>query len=342
MKSSPRGGQRSTDARGFTLIEMLVVLGILAILVGLLLPAVQAAREAARRARCANNLGQIIRATHIFEAAHGGFPPAFHWVRSKALDGSHDGGVYSLQCLLLPHLEENSLYNSINFDLTASSPIYLEQFHQTWAVQAIGSYLCPSDPNLLSAPFASNSYRGCLGRGEATRHGAVYQYKDDGAFWTPRQGACPLAEFRDGLSNTIAFSEKPVGSGKFGTYHPFRDWNDLPWSGRDILTADDMLAACADLARRQPQAPQLDAGSSWMIPGGIYTYFYASAPPNTLVPDCGSRSPNAGHGIFAARSYHPGGVNAAMADGSVRWFASSVDTNLWRSLGTRAGGEPLP
>ena len=76
-----------------------------------------------------------------------------------------------------------------------------------------------------------------------------------------------------------------------------------------------------------------------MIPGAIYTYFYTSAPPNSRVPDCGMSAINDGLGIYAARSYHPGGVNAAMADGSIRWFTSGTNVTMWRSLGTRAGQE---
>jgi prepilin-type processing-associated H-X9-DG protein len=166
----------------------------------------------------------------------------------------------------------------------------------------------------------------------------VYVPINDGAFAAIDDGharVLRLSWFRDGLSNTLAFSEKPVGSGMTGSYDPFRDWVFRSWDD-GLLTMDQWIDACSQIV---PDDTRLDAGGSWMIPGAIYSHFFASAPPGTRIPDCGSTNPNMGIGVFAARSYHPGGVNAAMADGSVRWFSSATHVKTWRSLGTRAGGE---
>lgn len=327
--------------RGFTLIETLVAIGIIGILVGLILPAVQASREAARRTLCANNLGQLIRATQSFVASRGGFPPAQFWGRPFA-DNDHSVGIFSAHCALLPFLEQEDIYNSINFDLQSGSIGWLEVFQRTAATQVIQVFLCPSDSDTRSNPFAPVSYRACTGLGELRKvaDGALIPI-NDGAFAPIDDGHArilSLSSFRDGLSNTLAFSEKPVGSGTGGTYHPFRDWiNDQEWE-LETLTADQWVNVCSRIV---PDDMRLDAGASWMIPGAIYSHFRSSAPPNTRVPDCGSSAVDKGIGIFAARSYHPGGVNAAMADGSVRWFTSSTDVKTWRSLGTRAGGEVL-
>jgi len=329
--------------RGFTVIELLVVIGIIGILVGLLLPAVQSSREAARRALCANNLGQLIRATHSFEASRGGFPPAAFWGRPLALAPKDDMvGIFSLHCLLLPFLEQQNIYNNINFNLMSGSFVWLDAYQRTAATQTINTFLCPSDPYTRSKPFGANSYRACTGLGEMSKLAdGVYLPINDGAFAPIDDGnsrVLPLSSFRDGLSNTLAFSEKPVGSGINGSYQPFRDWVLRGWNG-GLLTADQWIDACSRIV---PDDTQLDAGGSWMIPGAIQSHFFASAPPDTLVPDCGSTAFNLGVGIFAARSYHPGGVNAAMADGSVRWFTSGTNIKTWRSLGTRAGGETVP
>jgi prepilin-type processing-associated H-X9-DG protein len=325
-----------------TLIEFLVVLGIIGLLAGLLLPAVQAAREAARRARCASNLGQLIHAAHSFETVNGGFPPSWTMGLPFAL-GDNMAGIYSVQVRLLPFLEQNVLYNSINFPLhTGTIPEELRFYHQTVAAQTIEVLLCPTDPNHGPRPFAPNSYRACTGFGARRKLATgVYTYsptEGEGAFaWLDRDGlflrTLPLSWITDGLSNTLAFSEKPIGSGPGGVYSPFRDWSS-EWF-EDALSPDDWIRVCSQLAT---PSPRLSAGGSWMLPGAIYTNFYASAPPNTLIPDCGFETYN-GTGLYSARSYHPGGVNAALADGSVRWFSSGTSVNVWRALGTRAGGE---
>lgn len=148
------------------------------------------------------------------------------------------------------------------------------------------------------------------------------------------------AEFSDGLSNTLAFSEKVIGSGpgtapKRGS--PFRDWNEhkLNWPRRG--TADQWRSACAaePIARAYWMT---DGGASWLLGGAAYTAFFVAGLPDDRIPDCGTMSME-GTGLFSARSYHPGGVNAAMSDGSVRWCPSSIDLAVWRGLGTRAGGE---
>ena len=145
----------------------------------------------------------------------------------------------------------------------------------------------------------------------------------------------PPVRTQDGLSNTLAFSEKPIGSGAGGKYSPFRDWVMVSWAGDP--GPGQWLTVCGQLSAADLVNAQFNEGATWMLPAPIYTTFYASAPPDSRVPDCGTSSD--GYGLSVARSYHPAGVNAAMADGSVRWFSSGINPQIWRALGTRTGGE---
>jgi prepilin-type N-terminal cleavage/methylation domain-containing protein/prepilin-type processing-associated H-X9-DG protein len=322
--------------QGFTLVEMLVVIGIIGVLIGLILPAVQAAREAARRAQCVKNLTQLILATHSFETANGGFPTSQFIGRPTIPRAPGTYGRYSLHCRLLPFLEQGNLYDSINFELRTGGLGGVGIFHPTVAAVKVAAFLCPSDSNSWKThPPAPNSYRACTGFHKRVQEPGGFRILNEGAFIPDihNRQVLGLSSFADGLSNTLAFSEKPIGSGTGVMYDPFRDWavvTDVAPEG-----PDDWKAACSHI---RDLDPSLGAGATWMLPGAIYTHFFASAPPNTPIPDCG-RWTFSGLGLFSARSYHPGGVNAAMADGSIRWFSSSTATATWRSLGTRAGGE---
>ena len=194
-------------------------------------------------------------------------------------------------------------------------------------LRTVRIFLCPSDPYGAVAQSGPNSYRANMGICELCAE------QGTGSFWTGRPGT--LAGITDGLANTLAFSEKAIGSPWGGPYSAFRDW--VPYVGVPVPNSGDQwLAACSRIANADNA--QFDAGKSWLLYGGVYSWFYVSASPNSRVADCGLRHAG-GTGIFAARSYHPGGVNASMADGSVRWYTSGTAPAVWRGLGTRSGGE---
>jgi len=318
--------RRIQARRGFTLIEMLVVIGVIAILTGLLLPAVQSAREAARRTRCLNNLKQMGLALHSYEGTWGGFPPAGLPYHLIGMGGR--GVLFSPHVMLLPHLEQGAIFNAINFHVPTMFESDLAGGNATIAARTIGVFLCPSDPRIDATPYGHNSYR--CNRGVCD----VCEDQDGGAFGFAGIGR--LAGFTDGLSQTIAFAEKSIGSGSNGRYSPSRDWLDAPQP--EPRTAESWVRLCSRPSITWGEG--LKGGGTWMLGGGYYTFFFVSVPPNSRIPDCGIDNTQ-GTGVFAARSYHPGGVNVAMGDGSVRWVGSAIDQAVWRSLGTRRGGEVI-
>lgn len=327
-----------TGVAGFTLIELLVVVGIIGLLAGLALPAVQSAREASRRAECINNLKQFMLAAHSFESVHGGFPPAG---TAHIAPGSRC--FASVHCNLLPHLDQSAVFNACNFQLLCATDASFPPENATVAALTIGGFTCPSDPYRRATPNGPTSYRANTGLGGVhyvSEVPIVIEDDSDGAFVYSAK-PLPLAAFKDGLSNTLAFSEKPIGSGESGGYSPHRDWvlSESSGGGKwSPWTPDSVVAYCSNLRPPLSSRFRFNSGRTWIIAGCVYTAFFASVPPNSPVPDCGSLHNN-GAGVYAARSYHRGGVNAAMADGSARWFSSSIETQVWRGLGTRNGGD---
>lgn len=319
--------------QGFTLIELLVTIGIVGLLASLLLGAAQAAREAARRARCANNLKQLGLAIHSYESAWGMFPPAPMSFKIPGQRPPYVGSYFSAQAAMLGQMEQVPLHNSINFSVPTGHLIDgLDGANVTAAGQVVDTFLCPSDWGTVPAPYGPCNYRANAGICGYCTTGI-----EDGAFTLA--GTAPAA-FVDGLSMTLAFSEKLVGGASPGAFSPNRDWINA--SGiHDHISVDAWFAYCSQRSFAGDQdGMSFDAGRSWMLGGTVYTEFLVSAPPNSQVPDCGKRS-TVGIGVFAARSLHPGGVNAAMADGSVRFFQNGIDVRMWRALGTRRGGETV-
>jgi prepilin-type N-terminal cleavage/methylation domain-containing protein/prepilin-type processing-associated H-X9-DG protein len=330
--------------KAFTLIELLVVIGILALLVGLLLPAVQRVRESANRLRCANNLKQLGLALHHYHDAQGAFPPG---TEEKVAPGypSVPANLFrwSAHAKLLPYLEQTNLYNMLEIH----NPLYLERRGDgTYVVdpenvngvsQKIKTFLCPSDVGQPFVPisppdedpkFGPTNYVGCIGSG----NNGGPRYRADGIIYI--NSRTRIADITDGTSNTALMSESLLGLGGERALRTRPTAREVPLVYAWFPESKPMTAGlCEEEATRW----WTDANSKW-ADGEVYCTLYDHGyPPNAPQWDCTSRS----HNWRAARSRHPGGVNLLLADGSVRFVSNGVDLATWHALGSRAGNEIL-
>jgi prepilin-type N-terminal cleavage/methylation domain-containing protein/prepilin-type processing-associated H-X9-DG protein len=292
----------------FTLIELLVVIAIIAILIGLLLPAVQKARESASRVKCLNNLKQIGVALHNYVGTTGVLPA-----------GSDQLG-FSAHAYLLPYLEQNVLYNQINFTVKPSNAANSVPYGTS-----ISLFLCPSDPT-ASVPVGDggNSY--------VWNYGSSLQWASNAASGAFVFGnvTFKLTDISDGTSNTAAFSERLKGNFNNANRNPLTTLYQCP--GSPTTPAQ----AVADAALLNPYTANVfmsDMGQVW-IQASNYTAYQHVTPPNTY--QCAWPPANCGMG---ASSAHSGGVNLLLCDGSARFVANGISISSWQNLGTRAGDD---
>ncbi len=331
--------------RGFTLIESLVCVALLGLLTALLLPAVQAAREAARRARCANNLKQIGLALQDYHADHNSFPyetTEFRLPRVLSTQpGIHEG--YSALARLLPYMDRQPLYSSLNFGVEAHPGPTTPRLENSTAFETtLSFYLCPSD-GAERLRTHGNNYRGNFGVGPAPNTSAESPDGGNGFYNLPM--TLRAASFTDGLSHTVAYSERLRGSGVNaqidpGSAKPERDFGDLGISIKPSpfeRDADYALAWCR-VAAATAFPSFTNGGYTWLISKRATTTYCHAQEPNGPIPDAIPGVPQA-WGIVTARSWHRGGVNALMADGSVRFVRDGISRRVSRALGTRNGGE---
>jgi prepilin-type N-terminal cleavage/methylation domain-containing protein len=329
-------GKHPSARRGFTLIELLVVIAIIGILVALLLPAVQAAREAARRIRCANNFRQIGLALHNYIESRGVLP------FGQGPEPANTWHGWSSQVMLLPYLEQSSVYDTLNFDIPDGSAPAVPKNTTGQRVQ-IAAFLCPSDIDRLTGPDGHNNYTACTGSKPNMNDGVTLG--PFGGMYGPGPyvpTTVGLSAIIDGTSQTAAFSERVMGVGYYNDGQG-PDWLRPPGS---VLRVDN-LPVDADGAYRVCNASDphaagailsglYSAGSFWHIGTPYGTRYNHVMPPNTW--SCaGEHTDQAG--AHTASSRHPGLIGILLADGSVRTIRNGINLAVWRSLATKSGGE---
>ncbi|MFM7039595.1 MAG: DUF1559 domain-containing protein [Planctomycetaceae bacterium] len=307
-------------SRGFTLIELLVVIAIIAILVALLLPAVQQAREAARRTQCKNNLKQLGIAIHNYHDTYNCIPIAAVNATVSSI---------SAHARLLPFLEQSVLFNRIDFNVNFDHP------NNTLALMTeLPAFRCPSDPTPLPAAIGGrNNYYWNAGNG-------IVMYPTGAAGQPPANGVIFLtrrfrfADITDGLSNTAVLAEKLTGDGSNGISSPRTD-TFAP--GTYPNSADEALQQCnatnvSDLARQGYS----NVGGPWLQQYHSTNQYSHAIPPNgrsCMFPP--------GRIATTSNSQHTGGVQILLGDGAVRFVSENVALVTWRALGSIDGGEVI-
>jgi len=310
--------------RGFTLIELLVVIAIIAILIGLLVPAVQKVREAAARTQCTNNLKQFGLALHNHHDSKKFFPPG------------RDSKDFSTHAYLLPFLEQDNIYRTIDFTVSYNNAV-----NAPARSQMVPIFLCPSDPKNMTVPnnWAATNYRANQGSGvlwgNPPTNPSNINYgmpAPNGPFY--QNSKTRMTDITDGTSNTAAFSEHLVGDFSNASAHEPTDTFE---PGTHPATADQAVADCVAVNPTDlSQQGYSNIGAPWLQGYHSTTiYFHVGLPfsRSCMFPP--------GRIATTANSGHTNGVNVALCDGSVRFVSRSVNLATWRAVGSRDGNEPV-
>jgi prepilin-type N-terminal cleavage/methylation domain-containing protein/prepilin-type processing-associated H-X9-DG protein len=359
---------RSRARRGFTLIELLVVIAIIAILIGLLLPAVQKVREAAARMKCQNNLKQMVLAAHNYESTNGTLPPRNGTVLINGVVYANDA---SPQALLLPYVEQSNKYNQFNLNYRTwnDTNVVTGAFtpgptglgiNLAARIQDIPIYICPSDPSTtrrgarqtntsdLTYPEGRLNYLGCLGTTSqftTTGPGAGIFASGPVTAGQLLKGVAIVA-ITDGTSNTAMFGEVMRTTDTWPHVSGIRT--------NTVIILDASVSGGPDSDGRA--IPSCATGNPWnssISYTGLQfdrdlwgtTFYTHTLPPNwNRLVTSGTQQYNCGdtaiaHFHVAASSYHTGGVNVGFADGSVRFVNDAINFAAWQAMGSRAGGE---
>ncbi len=324
--------------RGFTLIELLVVIAIIGVLIALLLPAVQQAREAARRIHCTNNLKQLGLAVMNYESTHNVLPPQ----QTMIIVGNAQPTSYTswgISARLAPYMELGPMYDAMNFSLK-----YSDATNTTVSYLQIKYLICPSEINTTPAdstkPFGVSNYGWSVGDWYVFGGGGAPLNRSAFAVNTSRG----LAAFTDGLSNTLLAAEVKANQPLY------KSCTTPSGIGPNTFPPDNPTSATF-VAQNYTNGCKADLGhTKWSIGSACYDGFTTALTPNYRVIvspkgldiDYDTNDENNGGPTYAAitaRSYHPGGVQVLLGDGGVRFIKSTIGCPTWRALGTIAGGE---
>ncbi|HEY2413848.1 MAG TPA: DUF1559 domain-containing protein [Pirellulaceae bacterium] len=346
---------------GFTLVELLVVIAIIGVLVALLLPAVQSARESSRRSQCSNNLKQLGLGMHSFHDGMSYFP------FNHQLIGVNEWEATSAHYFILPYIEQKSLQEQIKMPTTsqpgqrisagASGDAAMWSFDWPGPMSTrLKAFICPSSPKAPTRGFSTWGGPGCnYGWCFGSRTESIWVNNDaqNGIIAQLGPNQRRMKDVTDGLSNTLLASELLSGRGNnaVATY-PF----DIFYAGtgpyssvknKDFATVAE-LTAIGTAARSLAGGGFLsNNGSNWSWYASTQSSLTTAAPPNWQFPTAGaSCCPGGSHdwgggGIVPARSLHPGGVNAVYGDGSVRFVANNIDVLTWQLTGSRNDGQSV-
>jgi prepilin-type N-terminal cleavage/methylation domain-containing protein/prepilin-type processing-associated H-X9-DG protein len=319
MTTAPISPASEGRRPGFTLLELLVVVSVIGLLIALSLPAVQVAREAARRAQCTNNLRQLGIALNAYQSARGVFPQG------------RNGAGYSPHTMLLPYIEQVNLYNSMNFNLPFGVVDHPDGPSMTAMATTIPSFLCPSDTT------------GGRTQGRTNYPGNAGYALDSGptaGFFSNRSlgGADPFAYIgpqavSDGTSTTIAMSEWALGQ------FPVRDPIGSVFRTSDLTEPEEFnqfVAACEDLSPLTAEIALAGKSATWLLQGFPETLYNHDV---TVDGHSCVNGTSINLGAWTVGSRHTGGVNALFVDAHVQFVRNTLTLATWRALGTRAGRE---
>lgn len=352
---------------GFTLVELLVVIAIIGVMVGLLLPAVQAAREAARRMQCGNRLKQLTLGLHNYESTFGTLPAGGVMPNGENVRSYYPGIVVGL----MPFIEQQARHEAIQRRLAASNDFWASMFGGPEYQAVLPELLCPSEPNgATPSPHQSNArinYMFNMGDGmlklDAAWHHPNYinnqyvQARNRGPFHT--DSWLKMGAIVDGTSNTLAFSES--ASSATGNWSPLIKGSSgaspgmLQDGAQPIINPSICMANALSPQDRNLYAQPCDSWrGNFFQTGTPWNGFHTVIPPNG--PSCWPTTTGRYAAIYTPNSYHPGGVQASSLDGSVRFISDSINSGdltqtqpvsgrspygVWGALGTHQGNETV-
>jgi len=329
------------NRRGFTLIELLVVIAIIAILIALLLPAVQQAREAARRTQCKNHLKQLGLAVHNYASSYRYLPPGASVDLSVTSTGNN--GSWGVHGRILPLLDQGNLYNNVDLSIAWDFQSVIDGLK-------IPFYACPSDPNSDRVRDPGSGRVKLYPTNYGFNYGTWFVFDPangsggNGAFFP--NASLTMATFTDGTSNTLLASE-------------VKSWQPYTRNGGPPNpTIPTTASEAATITASGSQFKTNTGHTEWPDGRVHHTGFTVTMNPNTYVPytsagteynadynswqegkNGGAGSPT--YAIITSRSHHIGVVNAVLVDGSVRTISENISRDIWRALGTRNNGEVL-